>query len=177
MMRGTFANIRIKNLILDNVEGGYTKSFVSNKQMSIYDAAQEYMNSDIDTVIIAGKEYGTGSSRDWAAKGTRLLGVSAVIAESFERIHRSNLIGMGVIPLEFMNNENKVNLKIEGEETISIFGISNLKPGIVLKCEINSGESKSINLRCRIDTSKELEYYKAGGILNYVLNEIISEAA
>ena len=177
MMRGTFANIRIKNLILDNVEGGFTKSFISNKQMSIYDAAQEYINSNIDTVIIAGKEYGTGSSRDWAAKGTRLLGVRAVIAESFERIHRSNLIGMGVIPLEFMNNENKVNLKIEGEETISIFGISNLKPGIVLKCEINSGESKSINLRCRIDTSKELEYYKAGGILNYVLNEIISEAA
>ena len=177
MMRGTFANIRIKNLILDNVEGGYTKSFISNKQMPIYDAAQEYIKSNIDTVIIAGKEYGTGSSRDWAAKGTRLLGVRAVIAESFERIHRSNLIGMGVLPLEFMNNENKINLNIEGKETISISNISNLKPGIVLKCEINSGEVKSINLKCRIDTNKELEYYKAGGILNYVLNEIISEAA
>tara|TARA_A100001011_G_scaffold393330_1_gene482930 strand:+ start:79 stop:2724 length:2646 start_codon:yes stop_codon:yes gene_type:complete len=177
MMRGTFANIRIKNLILDNVEGGFTKSFISNKQMSIYDAAQEYIKNNIDTVIIAGKEYGTGSSRDWAAKGTRLLGVRAVIAESFERIHRSNLIGMGVIPLEFMNNENKMNLNIEGEETISISGLSDLKPGGVLKCEINSNEIKTINLKCRIDTNKELEYYKAGGILNYVLNEIISEAA
>ncbi len=177
MMRGTFANIRIKNLILDNVEGGYTKSFLSNKQMYIYDAAQEYMNSNIDTVIIAGKEYGTGSSRDWAAKGTRLLGVRAVIAESFERIHRSNLIGMGVLPLEFMNNQNKMNLNIGGEESISIFGLSKLKPGIELNCEINSEASRSINLKCRIDTNKELEYYKAGGILNYVLNEIISDAA
>tara|TARA_B100001057_G_scaffold301918_1_gene302121 strand:+ start:38 stop:769 length:732 start_codon:yes stop_codon:yes gene_type:complete len=177
MMRGTFANIRIKNHILDNVEGGFTKSFISNKQMSIYDAAQEYIKSKTDTVIIAGKEYGTGSSRDWAAKGTRLLGVRAVIAESFERIHRSNLIGMGVIPLEFMNNENKVNLNILGEEIISISGLSDLKPGRELKCEINSQEIKNINLKCRIDTNKELEYYKAGGILNYVLNEIISEAA
>ncbi len=177
MMRGTFANIRIKNQILDNVEGGYTKSFLSNKQMSIYDAAQEYIKSNIDTVIIAGKEYGTGSSRDWAAKGTRLLGVRAVIAESFERIHRSNLIGMGVLPLEFMNNENRINLNIEGEELISIDGLSDLKPGIVLNCEINSKEIKNIKLKCRIDTNKELEYYKAGGILNYVLNEIISEAA
>ncbi len=177
MMRGTFANIRIKNQILDNVEGGYTKSFLSNKQMSIYDAAQEYLKSNIDTVIIAGKEYGTGSSRDWAAKGTRLLGVKAVIAESFERIHRSNLIGMGVLPLEFINNQNKTNLNISGEEAISIFGLSELKPGVLLDCDINSTERKSINLKCRIDTKKELEYYKAGGILNYVLNEIISEAA
>ncbi|MDC3075451.1 aconitate hydratase AcnA [Pelagibacteraceae bacterium] len=177
MMRGTFANIRIKNQILDNVEGGYTKSFLSNKQMSIYDAAQEYIKNNIDTVIIAGKEYGTGSSRDWAAKGTRLLGVRAVIAESFERIHRSNLIGMGVLPLEFMLNDNKENLNIKGEETINIFGLAKLKPEIILKCEINSSASKTINLKCRIDTKKELEYYKAGGILNYVLNEIISEAA
>ena len=177
MMRGTFANIRIKNLILDNVEGGYTKSFLSNKQMSIYDAAQEYIKSNIDTVIIAGKEYGTGSSRDWAAKGTRLLGVRAVIAESFERIHRSNLIGMGVLPLEFTENNNKKNLNINGEETVNISGLAELKPGIIVNCEINSSASKSINLKCRIDTNKELEYYKAGGILNYVLNEIISEAA
>ena len=177
MMRGTFANIRIKNQILDNIEGGYTKSFISNKQMSIYDAAQEYIKSNIDTVIIAGKEYGTGSSRDWAAKGTRLLGVRAVIAESFERIHRSNLIGMGVLPLEFTQNENKENLNIKGEENITIYGLAELKPGIILNCEINAAEIKAINLKCRIDTSKELEYYKAGGILNYVLNEIISEAA
>ena len=177
MMRGTFANIRIKNQILNNVEGGFTKSFLSNKQMPIYDAAQEYINNNVDTVIIAGKEYGTGSSRDWAAKGTRLLGVRAVIAESFERIHRSNLIGMGVLPLEFMNDENKINLNILGHELVSITGLSELKPGIILSCKINSAESKSIKLKCRIDTKKELEYYKAGGILNYVLNEIISEAA
>ena len=177
MMRGTFANIRIKNQILENVEGGYTKSFLSNKQMSIYDAAQEYIKGNIDTVIIAGKEYGTGSSRDWAAKGTRLLGIRAVIAESFERIHRSNLIGMGVLPLEFTDNKNKFNLNIKGEETVSISGVSNLKPGIILNCVINSAESKNIKLKCRIDTNKELEYYKAGGILNYVLNEIIAEAA
>ena len=177
MMRGTFANIRIKNQILENVEGGYTKSFLSNKQMSIYDAAQEYIKGNIDTVIIAGKEYGTGSSRDWAAKGTRLLGIRAVIAESFERIHRSNLIGMGVLPLEFTDNKNKFNLNIKGEETVSISGVSNLKPGIILNCVINSAEIKNIKLKCRIDTNKELEYYKAGGILNYVLNEIIAEAA
>ena len=177
MMRGTFANIRIKNQILNNVEGGFTKSFLSNKQMPIYDAAQEYIKNNVDTVIIAGKEYGTGSSRDWAAKGTRLLGVRAVIAESFERIHRSNLIGMGVLPLEFMNNENKINLNILGHELVSISGLSELKPGIILSCKINSDKSKSIKLKCRIDTKKELEYYKAGGILNYVLNEIISEAA
>ena len=177
MMRGTFANIRIKNQILENVEGGYTKSFVSDKQMSIYEAAQEYINSDIDTVIIAGKEYGTGSSRDWAAKGTRLLGVRAVIAESFERIHRSNLIGMGVLPLEFTENNNVANLSIKGDEKISISGLSILEPSIILNCQINSKQIKKIKLKCRIDTNKELQYYKAGGILNYVLNEIISEAA
>ena len=177
MMRGTFANIRIRNQILENVEGGFTKSFISNKQMSIYEAAQEYIKSNVDTIIIAGKEYGTGSSRDWAAKGTRLLGVKAVIAESFERIHRSNLIGMGVLPLEFINNDNKENLKIIGNETISISGLTELQPGLILNCEIKSSENNSIKLKCRIDTNKELEYYKAGGILNYVLNEIISDAA
>jgi len=177
MMRGTFANIRIKNEILDNVEGGYTKSFISNKQMSIYDASQEYINNKIDTVIIAGKEYGTGSSRDWAAKGTKLLGVKAVIAESFERIHRSNLIGMGVLPLEFVDSQNKINLKITGEEKISILGIERLEAGIILDCNITSKETKFIKLKCRIDTNKELAYYKAGGILNYVLNDIISKAA
>ena len=177
MMRGTFANIRIKNEILDNVEGGYTKSFLSEKTMPIYDAAQEYIKNNIDTVIFAGKEYGTGSSRDWAAKGTRLLGVRAVIAESFERIHRSNLIGMGVLPLEFTNEENRKNLNISGDEMVSIFGLADLKPGITIDCQINATESKNIKLKCRIDTNKELEYYKAGGILNYVLNEIISEAA
>ena len=128
-------------------------------------------------MIIAGKEYGTGSSRDWAAKGTRLLGVRAVIAESFERIHRSNLIGMGVLPLEFTLKENKETLNIRGEETITISGLDKLRPGIILNCEINAAKTKVVSLKCRIDTNKELEYYKAGGILNYVLNEIISEAA
>ncbi len=177
MMRGTFANIRIKNEILPGTEGGITRSFVSNDNMSIYDAAQEYINKNIDTVIIAGKEYGTGSSRDWAAKGTKLLGVKAVIAESFERIHRSNLIGMGVLPLEFMNNNNRNNLEIKGDERISIFGIKNLEPKMILDCKVASKSTKSIKIRCRIDTNKELDYFKAGGILNYVLNEIISKAA
>ncbi len=177
MMRGTFANIRIKNEILPDTEGGLTKSFVSNQKMSIYDASQEYTNNNIDTIIIAGKEYGTGSSRDWAAKGTKLLGVKAVIAESFERIHRSNLIGMGVLPLEFTDNNDRHKLKIKGNEKVSIIGINKLEPNIILNCEIFSDKVLNINLRCRIDTKKELDYYKAGGILNYVLNEIISKAA
>ena len=177
MMRGTFANIRIKNEILPGTEGGFTKSFISNKSMPIYDASQEYLKNKIDTVIIAGKEYGTGSSRDWAAKGTKLLGVKAVIAESFERIHRSNLIGMGVLPLEFMNGDNRSKLDIVGDEKISILGIGNLEPNKVLDCKIVGNKNYSIELKCRIDTNKELEYYKAGGILNFVLNEIISNAA
>ncbi len=177
MMRGTFANIRIKNEIVPNTEGGLTKSFVSNKQMSIYDASQEYIENKIDTIVIAGREYGTGSSRDWAAKGTKLLGIKVVIAESFERIHRSNLIGMGVLPLEFMNNQNRNILNIKGDELVSITGISQIEPAKILDCKILSKDSVNIKLRCRIDTKKELEYYKAGGILNYVLNEIISKAA
>ena len=177
MMRGTFANIRIKNEILPGTEGGFTKSFISNKSMPIYDASQEYLKNKIDTVIIAGKEYGTGSSRDWAAKGTKLLGVKAVIAESFERIHRSNLIGMGVLPLEFMNGDSRSKLDIVGDEKISILGIGNLEPNKVLDCKIVGKKNYSIELKCRIDTNKELEYYKAGGILNFVLNEIISNAA
>tara|TARA_B100001057_G_scaffold71543_1_gene65784 strand:+ start:226 stop:2865 length:2640 start_codon:yes stop_codon:yes gene_type:complete len=177
MMRGTFANIRIKNEILPGTEGGITKSFISNKSMPIYDASQEYINNSIDTVIIAGKEYGTGSSRDWAAKGTKLLGVKAVIAESFERIHRSNLIGMGVLPLEFMEGENRNKLNIIGSEKIFISGIEDLFPNKILDCKILEKGSNHIKLKCRIDTKKELEYYKAGGILNFVLNEIISNAA
>ncbi len=177
MMRGTFANIRIKNEIVPETEGGYTKSFVSDKVMPIYDASQEYKKNKIDTIVLAGKEYGTGSSRDWAAKGTKLLGVRAVIAESFERIHRSNLIGMGVLPLEFLENQNRNMLEIKGDEKISIIGINNLKPLQILKCKIDGDDDKIINLKCRIDTNKELEYYKAGGILNYVLNDIISKAA
>ena len=177
MVRGTFANIRIKNEILPDTEGGITKSFISNQKMSIYDAAKEYAEHDIKLVIIAGKEYGTGSSRDWAAKGTKLLGVKAVIAESFERIHRSNLIGMGVLPLQFMHDQNKKNLNLNGNEKITIYGIDKLKPNIELDCLIVSDQKKLIKLMCRIDTSKELDYYKQGGILQYVLNSIISQTA
>ena len=145
--------------------------------MSIYDAANAYAKKQIPLVVIAGKEYGTGSSRDWAAKGTKLLGVRAVIAESFERIHRSNLIGMGVLPLQFINNQNKNSLKIDGSEIITIKGLDNLKPNLELNCLIKSSENKIIKLLCRIDTAKELDYYQQGGILHYVLNSIIKKAS
>ena len=133
--------------------------------MSIYDAAMEYKENNIPLVVIAGKEYGTGSSRDWAAKGTKLLGVKAVIAESFERIHRSNLIGMGVLPLEFIEGQNRKVLRLNGNEKLSITGINNLKPNSIIECEIHSQNTRLIELKCRIDTKKELDYFKAGGIL------------
>ena len=177
MMRGTFANIRIRNEILSGKEGGFTLSFVSNREMSIYDAAMEYKENNIPLIVIAGKEYGTGSSRDWAAKGTKLLGIRAVIAESFERIHRSNLIGMGVLPLEFMEGENRKVLGLNGSEKLSIKGINKLKPNSNLECEILSQNTRLIKLKCRIDTKKELDYFRAGGILQYVLNSIIDKAS
>ena len=177
MMRGTFANIRIKNEIVPDTEGGVTKFFDENKLMSIYDAAIEYEKKDIPLVIFAGKEYGTGSSRDWAAKGTKLLGIKAVIAESFERIHRSNLIGMGVLPLQFMKEQNKKSLKLDGSEIVSIKGLENISPNSEIDCEIQSDQKKVIKLLCRIDTIKELDYYKQGGILQYVLNSIIKKAS
>jgi aconitate hydratase len=136
----------------------------------------EYISHSVPLIIVAGKEYGTGSSRDWAAKGTRLLGVRAVIAESFERIHRSNLIGMGVLPLEFINKENRKKLSISGKEKITILNMNKISPNKLMSCQINDEiKSYSIDLRCRIDTLKELHYYKAGGILQYVLNSIISK--
>jgi len=177
MMRGTFANIRIRNEILSEKEGGYTFSFVSNREMSIYEAAMEYKENNIPLIIIAGKEYGTGSSRDWAAKGTKLLGVRAVIAESFERIHRSNLIGMGVLPLEFIEGQNRKVLGLNGSEKLSIKGINYLKPNSNIDCEILSQNTKLIKLKCRIDTNKELHYFRAGGILQFVLNSIIDKAS
>jgi len=178
MMRGTFANIRIRNEILKGTEGGLTKSFVSGKEMSVFDAAMEYAKSNIPLIIIAGKEYGTGSSRDWAAKGTKLLGIRAVIAESYERIHRSNLIGMGVLPLEFKEGQNRKSLGLDGNEKISIKGLKKLKPSNDLECEIISqNKKKLIRLKCRIDTSKELDYFNAGGILQYVLNLIVKKAS
>jgi len=177
MMRGTFANIRIKNEIVPGVEGGVTKFFDINKQMSIYDAAIEYKKKNIPLVVFAGKEYGTGSSRDWAAKGTKLLGIKAVIAESFERIHRSNLIGMGVLPLQFIEGQNKTLLKLNGSEIITIKDLKNITPNSKIDCEIQSDQKRIIKLLCRIDTIKELDYYKEGGILQYVLNSIIKKAS
>ncbi|MFE8070038.1 aconitate hydratase AcnA [Marinobacteraceae bacterium S3BR75-40.1] len=180
MMRGTFANIRIKNEMLDGVEGGYTRHIPSGEEMAIYDAAMRYQREDTPLVVIAGKEYGTGSSRDWAAKGTNLLGVKAVVAESFERIHRSNLVGMGVLPLQFQNGVNRETLKLTGEETISIKGLSDdLKPRENLKLEVKypNGDTEQVTVTCRIDTANEVTYYKNGGILHYVLRQMVSENA
>lgn len=175
MMRGTFANIRIKNEMLNGIEGGDTKHFPDEKQLSIFDAAMEYKKENTALVIFAGAEYGTGSSRDWAAKGTLLLGVQAVIAESFERIHRSNLIGMGVLPLEFLNGATRKTLHLIGSEIISISGVEHdLKPGKKLQLHIirADGTSEHIDVLCRIDTTTELNYYLHGGILQYVLRSL-----
>ena len=176
MMRGTFANIRIRNEMAPETEGGFTKLYPEGKVMPVYDAVVEYKKRGTDLIVVGGKVYGTGSSRDWAAKGTKLLGVKAVIAESFERIHRSNLIGMGILPLQFTNNVNRTNLKIIGSELISINEIEKgINPSDKLTIEIKyvSGEIKKIETLCRIDTKNELEYYKNGGILQYVLRNMI----
>ena len=175
-MRGTFANIRIRNEIAPGTEGGFTKLFPEGKVMPIYDAVVEYKKRGTDLVVVGGKEYGTGSSRDWAAKGTKLLGVKAVIAESFERIHRSNLIGMGILPLEFINKMNRKNLRLIGSELINILNIEKgINPSDKVEVEIKyiSGDVKKIQTLCRIDTNNELEYYKNGGILQYVLRKMI----
>ena len=176
MMRGTFANIRIKNEMAPGTEGGFTKLYPEDKVVPIYDAVVEYKKRGTDLVVIGGKEYGTGSSRDWAAKGTKLLGVKAVIAESFERIHRSNLIGMGILPLQFIDNINRINLKLTGSELISVNKIEkgiNPSDKITLEIKYVSGDIKKIETLCRIDTKNELEYYKNGGILQYVLRNMI----
>ena len=176
MMRGTFANTRIKNEMLAGVEGGFTKYVPSGEQMPIYDAAMKYKADKTPLVIFAGKEYGTGSSRDWAAKGTFLLGVKAVIAESFERIHRSNLVGMGVLPLLFTGGQTRQSLGLTGDETITIEGISqDLSPRKELTATITraDGTKEQIKLLCRIDTPDELEYYRHGGILQYVMRQIM----
>ena len=177
MMRGTFANIRIKNEMAPGTEGGFTKLYPEEKVMPIYDAVVEYKKRGTDLVVFGGKEYGTGSSRDWAAKGTKLLGIKTVIAESFERIHRSNLIGMGVLPLQFVENMNRQNLKLKGSELISVLGLEKgINPGDYLEVEIKyaTGDIKKIKMLCRIDTKNELEYYKNGGILQYVLRNMIN---
>ncbi len=178
MMRGTFANIRIKNEMLDGVEGGYTKG-PDGQQTSIFDAAMAYQAAGVPTVIFGGEQYGAGSSRDWAAKGTNLLGVKAVIAESFERIHRSNLVGMGVIPFEFTNGDTRKTLGLTGEETVSITGLDTITPLQEVPATITmaDGTVKTITLKCRIDTAIEIEYIEHGGVLHYVLRNLASQPA
>tara|TARA_B110001452_G_C15023593_1_gene357762 strand:- start:177 stop:707 length:531 start_codon:yes stop_codon:yes gene_type:complete len=176
MMRGTFANIRIKNEMAPGTEGGFTKLYPEGTVMPVYDAVKKYKKRGTDLVVIGGKEYGTGSSRDWAAKGTKLLGVKTVIAESFERIHRSNLIGMGVLPLQFTGEMNRTNLNLIGSELITILEIEKgVKPldHISVEIKYDTGDIKKIKTLCRIDTKNELEYYKNGGILQYVLRKMI----
>ena len=176
MMRGTFANIRIRNEMAPGTEGGFTKLYPEDKVMPIYNAVEEYKKRGVDLVVIGGKEYGTGSSRDWAAKGTKLLGVKAVIAESFERIHRSNLIGMGVLPLQFTEGNNRTNLNLIGSELITVLEIQDgVNPSDHISIEIKyaNGDIKKIKTLCRIDTKNELEYYKHGGILQFVLRNMI----
>ncbi|WP_058969933.1 aconitate hydratase AcnA [Type-D symbiont of Plautia stali] len=176
MMRGTFANIRIRNEMVPGVEGGYTKHFPSNEQLAIYDAAMKYQEEGVPLAVIAGKEYGSGSSRDWAAKGPRLQGVRVVISESFERIHRSNLIGMGILPLEFPAGVTRKTLGLTGEEFIDVADLAQLKPGCTVKVTLTraDGTKETLETRCRIDTGNELTYYQNDGILHYVIRNMLN---
>jgi aconitate hydratase len=179
MTRGTFANVRIKNLMVPGVEGGVTKFQPDGEQLSIYDAAIKYQAANIPLVILAGQEYGTGSSRDWAAKGTNLLGVKAVVAQSFERIHRSNLVGMGVLPLQFKEGASALALKLDGTETFDVVGLdANIKPqqDLTLKITRKDGKIENVSVRCRIDTPIEIDYYQHGGILPFVLRQLVAKA-
>ncbi|MCC7549257.1 MAG: aconitate hydratase AcnA [Burkholderiales bacterium] len=184
MMRGTFANVRIKNLMLppradcSRVEGGLTIHRPSGESMSIYDAAMKYIDQGVPTIVFGGEEYGTGSSRDWAAKGTRLLGVKAVVARSFERIHRSNLVGMGVLPLQFLGEDSAQTLGLEGDEVIDILGLEDIRPQQELTLSIRraDGSVREVRVKSRIDTAIEVDYYKHGGILPYVLRDILKAA-
>ncbi|QYU71145.1 hypothetical protein J4558_22370 [Leptolyngbya sp. 15MV] len=172
MMRGTFANIRIRNEMVPGVEGGVTS--YNGETMAIYDAAQKHKADGTPLVVIGGKEYGTGSSRDWAAKGTILLGVRAVIVESFERIHRSNLVGMGVLPLQFRDGESRETLGLTGDDSFTIHGLADLTPGQDIEVAVKraDGSEFTFTALCRIDTANEMEYYRNGGILHYVLRKL-----
>jgi aconitate hydratase len=175
MMRGTFANIRLRNLLIPGSEGGVTVHFPTGETLSIYDAAMRYQADKTPLVVLAGKEYGSGSSRDWAAKGTRLLGIRAVIAESFERIHRSNLVGMGVLPLQFLDGQNVASLGLTGREVFTIRGVSgDIRPAMNLDVEAMDEHSgaKTFRVLMRIDTPNEVDYYRHGGILQYVLRQL-----
>jgi aconitate hydratase len=176
MMRGTFANVRIKNQMMGGKEGGLTR--YKGEELPIYDAAMRYIADGTPTVIFGGEEYGTGSSRDWAAKGTQLLGVKAVITRSFERIHRSNLVGMGVLPLQFTGSDSAASLGLTGEEEITISGLDDIRPQqeLTLTIKRKDGSAQSIKVKSRIDTAIEVDYYKHGGILPYVLRELIGRA-
>jgi len=179
MTRGTFANVRIKNLMVAGVEGGVTKHQPDGSVMAIYDAAMKYQKEGVSLVVLAGAEYGTGSSRDWAAKGTSLLGVRAVVATSFERIHRSNLVGMGVLPCQFKEGVNAQTLKLDGTETFTILGLGeNLKPRQDLTLEITraNGQTERVAVKLRIDTPIEVDYYRHGGILPFVLRQLVAQA-
>jgi aconitate hydratase len=177
MMRGTFANIRLRNEMAAGTEGGFAKLMPEGEIMPLYEAAMTYQERGVPLLVIGGKEYGTGSSRDWAAKGTNLLGVKAVIAESFERIHRSNLIGMGVMPLVFKDGVSRKSLNLDGTETFDIKGLEGgIAPGMDLPLTIRraDGRVEEIQLLCRIDTLDEVDYYRHGGILHYVLRQLAS---
>jgi aconitate hydratase len=177
MTRGTFANVRIKNLMLGGKEGGNTLG-PDGVETSIYDAAMAYQQAGVPLIVLAGQEYGTGSSRDWAAKGTNLLGVKVVVAQSFERIHRSNLVGMGVLPLQFKEGTTAQTLKLDGTEIYDIVGLgSDIKPqqDLTLKITRKDGKIEPVTVRCRIDTPIEIDYYQHGGILPYVLRQIIAQ--
>jgi aconitate hydratase len=178
MLRGTFANIRLRNLLVPGVEGGVTVHLPDGERMAIYDAAMRYRDEGVPLVVIAGKEYGTGSSRDWAAKGTLLLGVRAVIAESYERIHRSNLVGMGVLPLQFLPGESAASLGLTGRETYDVQGIAaGLSPGKRFTVRADGGgQVKTFQVVARVDTADDVEYYRHGGLLPYVLRGMLATA-
>jgi aconitate hydratase len=179
MTRGTFANVRIKNLMVPGVEGGVTKFEGSGEVLSIFDAAIKYATAKTPLIVLAGQEYGTGSSRDWAAKGTNLLGVKVVVAQSFERIHRSNLVGMGVLPLQFKEGTTAQTLKLDGTETYDVLGLNaNLKPqqDLTLRITRANGQAENVPVRCRIDTPIEIDYYQHGGILPFVLRQLVAKA-
>ncbi len=179
MTRGTFANVRIKNRMVAGTEGGVTVHRPSGETMAIYDAAMRYQTEGVPLMVFAGQEYGTGSSRDWAAKGTRLLGVRAVVAQSYERIHRSNLVGMGVLPLQFPEGASAASLGLDGTETYALAGLGGrLEPRqeIVMQVRRSGGTPTDVALRLRIDTPIEIEYYRHGGILPYVLRQLLGKA-
>jgi len=179
MVRGTFANVRLRNKMVPNLEGGFTRHLPDGAEMTIYEASEKYIAEGVPLVILAGKEYGSGSSRDWAAKGPRLLGVRAVIAESYERIHRSNLVGMGILPLQFLAGESAQSLNLTGEEIFEISGVNELvrkfAAGKQVKVRATSnGKTTEFNALVRIDTPQEAQYYANGGILQYVLRQLLS---